>query len=118
MPWLSRIHRGGNDTSSGTAFADNITAHRADLLQGRGGNDILTGGDGQSSRRRLRPSRLEQRDGSDLMEGEDGTEWWSERQWRQRRYVSVSANGARVSFQRPIWFPSRLDIAGAAADLT
>ena len=120
----------GNDTITGGSGNDQVFGESGnDTLLGMGGNDLLFGGDGddvltggtgndqvfgQSGSDRLvwNPG-----DGSDLNEGGDGNDTVAVNGSDAAEIFTVSANGARVRFDRTDPAPFSLDI-GTTENLT
>jgi Ca2+-binding RTX toxin-like protein len=113
----------GNDTLSGGSGADLLFGQAdndtllgkggADLLFGGAGNDTLTGGDGDdqifgeagNDRMIWNPG-----DDSDLMEGGDGTDTAEVNGGNGAETFTITANGARVRFDRVDPAPFSIDI--------
>ena len=113
----------GNDTLTGGSGADMLFGQAdndtllgkggADLLFGRVGNDVLTGGDGddqmfgEAGNDRM---AWNSGDDSDLMEGGAGTDTAEVNGGNGSETFTVTANGARVRFDRLAPAPFALDI--------
>jgi Ca2+-binding RTX toxin-like protein len=123
MPRANLFGGSGNDTITGGSGADQLFGQADnDTLQGRGGNDLLFGGDGNdvltggdaddqmfgeagNDRMIWNPG-----DDDDLMEGGAGTDTAEVNGGNGAEQFTVTANGARVRFDRIDPAPFSIDI--------
>ncbi|HSB91145.1 MAG TPA: Ig-like domain-containing protein [Anaerolineales bacterium] len=97
----------GNDTLQGGAGHDTLQGgDGADSLAGGSGNDLLLGGDGDDR------FPVRSGEGRDILEGGLGTDTLEVTGTGAADWITVSANGTRVSLVQTTPVPGSLDLAG------